>query len=123
MKGIVRRRGAAQRDLIETYRYYAREAGIRTADRFLAAANDVFQRLANMPGMGKRYDHEHPALAELRFFPLSSRFKVYIVFYRPIDGGIEIARVLHGARDIDSILAEDFGITDTDDESEGPDVG
>lgn len=65
-----------------------------------------------MPGIGKRYEHDNPALAELRYIPLSSRFKVYIVFYRPIDGGVEIARVLHGAREIHPILAEDFGVAD-----------
>jgi toxin ParE1/3/4 len=59
--------------------------------------------------MGARYQHEHPALAELRFFPVS-RFKKFIVFYRPIAGAIEIVRVLHGAHDIHRILAEDFGV-------------
>lgn len=68
-----------------------------------------------MPGMGTLYDHDHPALAELRFFPIS-RFNKYIVFYRPDDRGIQIVRILHGARDIASILAEEFGIpTDRDD--------
>lgn len=36
----------------------------------------------------------------------------YLVFYRPTIEGIEIVRVLHGARDIPSILAEDFAIAD-----------
>ncbi|MBV8128032.1 MAG: type II toxin-antitoxin system RelE/ParE family toxin [Planctomycetaceae bacterium] len=27
-----------------------------------------------------------------------------MLFYRPIEGGIEIIRVLHGARDIDAVL-------------------
>ena len=30
------RRPAANRDLVTTYRYYAREAGLRVADRFFA---------------------------------------------------------------------------------------
>jgi len=28
----------------------------------------------------------------------------YVVFYRPIQDSIEVARVLHGARDIDALL-------------------
>lgn len=28
----------------------------------------------------------------------------YILFYRPEPGGIELTRVLHGARDIDALL-------------------
>ena len=60
-----------------------------------------------MPGMGTSYDPGHPALAGLRFLPVS-RFKKYLIFYRPIPGGIEVVRVLHGARDIESILADEF---------------
>lgn len=36
-----------------------------------------------------------------------SRFKAYIVFYCPINDGIEVWHVLHGARDYEGILAED----------------
>jgi plasmid stabilization system protein ParE len=28
----------------------------------------------------------------------------YVMFYRPIDDGIEVVRVLHGARDIDAMF-------------------
>jgi toxin ParE1/3/4 len=31
-------------------------------------------------------------------------FPNHLIFYRPIEGGIEIVRVLHGARDIDAVL-------------------
>ena len=110
MRGVVHRRAGAQRDLIAIYRRYAREAGLRIADRFLIAAEEAFRLLASMPGMGTRYGYDHPALAELRVSPLSSPFKVYLVFYHPVVDGIEIVRVLHGARDIHRILAEEFGV-------------
>ena len=72
-----------------------------------------------MPGMGTRYDPEHSVLAEFRFFPIT-RFKNDLVFYRPLADGIEVVRVLHGAQDIHSILAEEFGIEedDADDQEE-----
>jgi hypothetical protein len=38
------------------------------------------------------------------------------VFYRPAAGGIEIVRVLHGARDIAGLLVADLAI---EDETEG----
>jgi plasmid stabilization system protein ParE len=41
-----------------------------------------------------------------------SRFRKYLVFYRPIPGGIEVLRVLHGSRDIAAILAEAFAAED-----------
>ena len=110
----IHRRQKTRQDLVEIFRYYAREAGFRVAQRFFAQAEATFTRLASMPGMGTRYDHDHPALADLRYFPIA-RFRSYIVFYRPIADGIEIVRVLHGARDIASALGEEFGID--------PDVG
>jgi hypothetical protein len=41
---------------------------------------------------------------------------INLVFYRAVPGGgIEVFRVLHGARDIHGILAEEFGVEDADD--------
>jgi toxin ParE1/3/4 len=110
MSGVIRRSAPARNDLIGIVRHYAREAGLRTADRFLVASEGTFKRLASMPGLGTRYDSDHPLLNELRFFPISSRFKMYLVFYRPTSDGIEVVRVLHGARDIESVLARDLGL-------------
>jgi hypothetical protein len=39
---------------------------------------------------------------ELRSFPVGR----YVVFYRPQDDGIDVVRVLHSARDIESISEE-----------------
>ncbi len=105
------RRPAANRDLVTIFRQYVREAGIRVADRFFAEAEATLARVASMPGMGTRYEPEEPLYADLRYFPIS-RFRMYLVFYRPISGGIEVLHVLHGARDIARILAEEFGIED-----------
>ena len=82
MRGIVRRRDRARQDLIAIFRHLAREAGVRTARRFLAQAEGTFERLAGMPHMGTRYEAENPVLAEVRFFPIG-RFKKYLVFYLP----------------------------------------
>jgi toxin ParE1/3/4 len=121
MSRILRRR-AARQDLVDIFRHYAREAGLRVADRFSAEAEAAFLRLAGMPGLGARYEHEHPALAELRFLPLS-RFPKYLVFYRPMTDGIEVLRVLHGARDIHGILAEELGLDEDEEEEEGAEEG
>jgi toxin ParE1/3/4 len=121
MSRILRRR-AARQDLVDIFRHYAREAGLTTAHRFHQQAEDTFQQLARMPGMGARYECEHPTLAELRFFPIS-RFKKYLVFYLPMADGIAVLRVLHGARDVPSILATEFDIEENadDDPAEGED--
>ena len=108
MSEIVRR-PAANRDLVTTFRYYACEAGLRVADRFFAEAEATFARLARNPGIGARYEPHEPLHADLGYFPVS-RFRDYLVFYRAVPGGIEVFRVLHGARDIHGVLAEEFGI-------------
>src|SRR5262245_22895539 len=102
------RRPAADRDLVAIFRHYARQAGMRVADRFFAQAEATFRRLAGMPGMGTPYEPDEPLYTGLRYFPVSG-FRDYIVFYRPLPEGIEVYRVLHGARDLESILAEEFG--------------
>ncbi|BAY02384.1 plasmid stabilization system protein [Anabaena cylindrica PCC 7122] len=53
--------------------------------------------LAQFPGMGRSRDD---LLPELRSFPI----KPYIIFYTPIDDGIEIIRVLHQSRDVNSLF-------------------
>jgi toxin ParE1/3/4 len=115
VKPIVRRSFGARRDLIDIVRYLGREAGPGTARRFLAQAENAFGQLAEMPGQGARFAPEIPAMADLRFFPVP-RFKKYLVFYRSVEGGIEVLRVLHGARDIPSLLAAAFGGGLDDDE-------
>ena len=44
-------------------------------------------------------------------FP-SRVFATTIVFYRALSEGIEVFRVLHGARDIDGLLSDEFSATD-----------
>jgi toxin ParE1/3/4 len=54
-----------------------------------------FPKLAAFPDMGRKRD----ALLEgLRSFPVKS----YVLFYRRTQQGIEIFRILHGRRDIES---------------------
>jgi toxin ParE1/3/4 len=110
------RRPSANRDLVAIYRHYAREAGFRVADRFFDEAEATFARLARMPRIGTPYEPEEPLFADLRFFPVS-RYRAYLVFYRPIAEGIEVYRVLHSARDIAGILADEFGPADDDDDT------
>lgn len=49
--------------------------------------------LSDHPGMGRA----RPDIAEgMRYFPM----KRYLILYRPIPGGVEIVRCVHGARDL-----------------------
>jgi toxin ParE1/3/4 len=63
------------------------------ADRVLARLYDAFVSLSLSPRIGARRFHFGP---NLRMFPVYE----YLIFYRPMDDGVEIVRVLHGKRNI-----------------------
>ena len=89
----VRKTAWARRDLREIWRYLDRVASEGVANRELRRIQRVADRLAEMP-------HSAPARPELgpavRFRPTGN----YNIYYRPIADGIEVIRVLHGARDV-----------------------
>ncbi len=62
------------------------------ADRFLRVVVSRFPMLATMPKAGRQRDE---LSVRLRSFPVGN----YVIFYRLMENGIEIVRVLHGARD------------------------
>lgn len=57
-------------------------------------------------GRRRGCDLDHPALADVRS-RLIKDFENYLVFYRATESGIDVLRVLRGARDIDSILKDE----------------
>ena len=114
MTAKVVRRPAALLDLDIAADFIRIQSGPDRAIRFLRAADATITQLAQMPGIGTRYEAFEPIYANIRFFPIT-RHRKFLVFYRPIPGGVEIFRVLHGARDIQGILAEEFGDTEDED--------
>jgi len=76
------------------------------AIRFCVAVEDAAENLAEMPGMGRLREFANPALITMRSWPIKG-FGNYLIFYLPAPYGIEILRILHGARDIDAIFEEE----------------
>jgi toxin ParE1/3/4 len=114
MTGHVVKLSRVLRDLDEAAAYIQCESSAQRAIRFLRAADSTIAMLAGMPGLGTRYEPDEPIYDGIRFFPISGHRR-YLVFYRAAVNGIEVLRVLHGARDIRGIPAEEFGIGDDDD--------
>ena len=102
MNLVIHRTDAALSDLNEQAKYIQRDSP-EAAIRFLAAAETSFQLLATMPELGQRQEFGRAELAELRAWQVRG-FENYVIFYRPIERGIEVLRVLHAARDIAAIL-------------------
>ena len=108
--GKVNKRPQVIRDLIDLATYIA-EDNLEASDLFLQAAEETFKQLAKMPQMGKITQFFNPSLTGIRQQGIKG-FRKYLVFYFPIDEGVEILRVIHGARDIEAILDEDLGEDD-----------
>lgn len=97
---------AADGDLDNQAAYLAANASLKTALRFYDAAATTFEKIARMPGLGELRDSANPRLSGLRVWRLEG-FEKHLIFYRPTEHGVEIVRVLHGARDIDRVLDEE----------------
>jgi toxin ParE1/3/4 len=82
----------AREDLDEIWHYIAQD-NLDAADKYVSAIVSRLPMLASMPLMGR----ERPELATgLRSFVVGH----HVIFYRLFDGGIEVARVLDGVRDL-----------------------
>jgi toxin ParE1/3/4 len=99
----VHQREAARCDLVEHFVYLAENAGLDTAERFLANAEISFNDLSRQPLMGAPLSFKHPMLAGMRKWRVKE-FDNHLIFYVPRADGVSIVRVLHGARDWWSLL-------------------
>lgn len=85
----------ADEDLNEIWAYVAKE-NPAAADRLIDLLFEKFSMLTAHPQIGRVCDELAPGLHRL---PAAN----YVIFYRIASKHIEIARVLHGARDIEAI--------------------
>src|SRR5262245_49849513 len=92
----------AGRDLRGIRDYIARD-NPEAARRVMTRLRDLARLLAGALALGRR----RPELGrDLRSFVADS----YVLFYHPLPGGsgIELVRVLHGARDLDALFSADM---------------
>lgn len=90
---IVKLTPLAEEDLFEIWYYIAvKKKSHRNADRFIEKLDKEFFKLAKTPKMGKERNIYVP---DLRGWP----FGEYVIFYRPISGGVDIIRIIHAKRE------------------------
>src|SRR5262245_26275861 len=71
----------------------------KAADQIIEDIVAKFSLLAEFPHIGR--SREELSL-NLRSFPVGK----YLVFFRPREGGVDIVRIIYGARDIPTIFEE-----------------
>ncbi|HPO12622.1 MAG TPA: type II toxin-antitoxin system RelE/ParE family toxin [Candidatus Hydrogenedentes bacterium] len=92
---------AAQKDMDDLWLFIARD-NISAADHFISKVMDKFSKIAAHPNLGRVCEEVGK---DFQRFPVDA----YVIFYRIKPKFIEIVRILHSARDIESILKkEDF---------------
>lgn len=85
----------AESDLEEIWWHIAQDSP-NNADSFLDRIQEACSALADYPQMGTNRDE---LKMDLRSHPVGN----YLIFYFPIEEGIEIVRILHRSRDIERL--------------------
>ena len=106
MQRKIQRSQKALHDL-EELADFLRGISVEVAQRFVEASDKTFRFLAENREVGQQCSFADPRLSGMRVWQIQG-FRNHLVYFRPTDDGIEIIRVLHGARDIDQLFS---GIT------------
>ena len=99
---------SARADLLAPWDYFADEVGRPDlGDRFVSSAELTFTNLARTPGLGRPRKSRSPKAKNIRSWKVDN-FPMYLIFSRPMleAGGVEIVRVIHGARDLEALFNE-----------------
>jgi toxin ParE1/3/4 len=94
----------ANRDIDDAADEYAESGGLDLGLQFLRAVERTWATLREFPFSGREYTWLDARLTGIRRTMVGSPFGVYLVFYRVSEEVVEVVRVLHGSRDIASIL-------------------
>ena len=92
----VTRRPQAVDDIVEIWDYIANDS-VAAADAWVDRLDTQLDLLATQPMMGRARDE---LTHGVRSFP----FGRYVVFYMPNAGGVDVVRLLHSARDVDTLF-------------------
>ena len=96
---------AAENDLSEIGDYFD-ERNDTLSHKFYGQFWKTVQTLARSPALGERCRFRNPATKDMRVWQVDG-FSNYLIFYRQGGDQLEILRILHGARDYETIFNEE----------------
>ncbi|MFN0133507.1 MAG: type II toxin-antitoxin system RelE/ParE family toxin [Phycisphaerales bacterium] len=94
----------AKRDLTDHFVYIGVDSPA-AAERFLTQAECTFDLLASSPRIGRVWASRRHRLKGVRVAAIQ-KFPRYLVFYRDTKDGLEVIRVLQGARGLHHALGQ-----------------
>lgn len=92
-KFVIRISAAARNDLKNIGRYTAREWGVKQRNDYLARFDEIFQKLAINPKIGRPCD-------EIRKDYRRLREGEHVIFYRIVGKNLDVVRLLHKNMDV-----------------------
>jgi len=104
MNRVAYYKAKASQDLAEIFDYLD-EHSETAADRFYDAVERTVQQLSRSPALGERCRFHNSATKGMRIWQVDG-FSNYLIFYRLNGEQLEVLRVLHGARDYETIFNE-----------------
>ena len=93
---------SAEQDVEEIVDYISHDSA-QAAATFRVALQGVCEMLVDIPEAGSARNFHNPEMKGLRMLPVR-KFTKYLIFYRSTSEGLEIVRVVHGARDLPSLF-------------------
>ena len=119
---VIRRTRQVREDIIAVYRHLHAD-NPRAADAVLDAIERSVRRLLDVPGVGRYWASPDPRLDGMRVTTVRP-YRNYLIFFRSVPDGIEVFRVVHGARElgplVDEIVAQFEDEEDDDADQHGP---
>jgi toxin ParE1/3/4 len=94
---------AASNDILEQADWYKQRSGLTLAKRWERAVTSALLRIVANPHSGSLCAFHADELQAIRRMPITG-FPKHLIFYRVDNGEIVILRVIHGARDLESLF-------------------
>ena len=103
MRRRIVRRPLAKRDVVQLGDFIAQDS-LAAARRFRDAVKTTLAMLLASPDIGGCWETSNPKYEGMRSWSVEG-FPNHLIFYRPISEGIEVIRILHAARDLESLFS------------------
>jgi toxin ParE1/3/4 len=94
---------AAVNDILEQAAWYRERSGTKLASRWEQAVSLILLRVAKNPAAGAPCSFKAVELEGVRRMPVP-HFPRHLVFYRFRDQELIVLRIVHGARDLESLF-------------------
>jgi toxin ParE1/3/4 len=95
----------ARSDLYEIGLYLS-ERDLEVSQRFNRAVDRTLEYLLDAPESGEKRNYSNPEYANMRIWQVFG-YPNHLIFYRSSESGITVVRVMHGARDYDTMFNEE----------------